>query len=445
MNISRRTFLAGAAGTVAAPTIVPSSVFGHDAPSNRVNLAAIGVGNRGFGNCIHNFQPLKGVQFLAVADCFADRRTKFANKVNEKVGKNICKPYLDYNEALERDDIDAVVISTPDHWHALAGYHAAEAGKHMYIEKPLSVAFSWAQSLRESIRRNNVVFQYGTQQRSNKFCQTAVDLVRNGYVGEIEHVDVWCPSLATNGWGQMREASVPDQLDYDRWIGPASMAPYTPDRVRRKGSWHIYDYALGFIAGWGAHPLDILQWGLDRDDTAPIKFNGKGKLPPENTLSDTLCQWDVAMEYADGVSVRFMSGDIAKPVVKDYHPAWQYNGTTFHGRDGWVSASRGGAYMKRDGTMINISNVEFKSTDKRAYSGASHAQNFIDAVRGEAKAVNPIESAINSDVISHLSDISIRAGQPVEWDPDIEQLVNGGTTDRRLSRHMRNPWTLPRG
>lgn len=428
--------------TVAAPMIVPATVFGRNAPSNRVNLGAIGVGGQGYHSCIRNFAPLEDVRIVAAADCFTSRRRHFANVYNSHYGEGICTPYADYREILERDDVDGVVISTPDHWHVHMAMAAALAGKDMYVEKPLSVAMSWAWKLREVFAEREVIFQYGTQQRSMRSSQLAVDLVRNGYVGEIQRVDVWSPSLDGPTWGDPTPVAVPEDLDYDRWLGPALYKPYAHDRCTSMGTWHIYNHALGMISVWGAHPLDLLQWGLDTDHTSPVSYEGSGRIA-HGGLADTSYAWDIHCEYACGLPVRYMSREVARPVVREYHPAFREDGTTFFGTEGWVSVSRGACYMNLKGRMVNTSHVRFKPEDKRVYNGDSHSQNFVNCMKSREQTVNPLEAAIRSDTISHCSDIAIRTGRKIHWDPDSERIVDDDEASKLLDRPIREGYPMP--
>lgn len=447
-QLTRRRVIQSALTALAAPMIVPSSVLGADAPSNRLNLAAIGVGGRGYGNNWHNFAGHRDVRYVAVADCFASRRDKYAAAYNNHVGSEVCKSYADYREILQRNDVDGIVVSTPDHWHVPIAYQAALAGKDMYVEKPLGVAMAWAMKLREAAAKNNIIFQYGTQQRSMRSSQIAVDLVRNGYVGEIQRIDIWSPHLGGPKWGDPTPGQVPADLDYDRWLGPAPVKPYCKDRCTSGGAWHIYDYALGFIAGWGAHPLDLMQWGMDADHTSPTNYAGSGKIA-SGGLADTVYSWDVTCEYAStkvsggkAVPVRFMSTDVAKPIVEKYHPRFRGDGTTFFGTDGWVSVSRGACYMKLKDELINTSKVQFKPDEPRVYSGGHHARNFIDAMKTRQPTVNPLESAIRSDTISHMADIAVRTGRRINWDPKSETIANDAEASMMLDRPMRKLYQM---
>ncbi len=448
---SRRSFLKSAAALAAAPMIVPSSVFGRTAPSNRINLAAIGLGNRGSGNVWQDFVSTQDdVRLVAACDCFASRRTAFAAKVDEFYGGRYCEPMADWRDVLARKDVDGVIISTPDHWHVPLAYHAAKAKKDMYVEKPLGVAMAWAFDLRDAVASNEVIFQYGTQQRSSSEFTRAVELVRNGYIGKVRHVDAWCSGMRSPGsYAQVFDerfrdtvpAPVPADLDYETWIGPAPMKPYTKSRCSEWGAYHVYDYALGFIAGWGAHPLDIAQWGLDMDHTSPVVYEGKGEIP-EGGLFDTVDNWDVKCRYADGVTLRFMCDRVAKdvPGLMDDPRKRPFldHGTTFWGEGGWISVSRGFLYA----SPKELQKVRIREGEKPVIRSSSQGGNFVESIRTRRPTINPLDSAIRSDTISHLSDIAIRLGRALHWDPAKERIIDDRGATERLDRPMREPWTI---
>lgn len=302
---NRREFLKSAVLTGAGfgmPTIIPSGLLGKNAPSKRIHIGAIGVGSRSkVVNYHHIGKQLTDTRIIACADPFKDRREDFAESMNRLYDGNYCTPYLDFRELLQRDDIDGVTICTGDQWHVPIAIAAIRAGKDVYLEKPLSTAMSWAWKLREEAAKRDVIFQYGTQQRSMRNFQQATDLVRNGYIGKIKSVDAWCDNMdgqinakrLSKPYGSTEPAPLPEGLDYDLWLGPSPVRPYTADRTSNYALWHNYDYALGFIAGWGAHPLDAAQWGLDADHTSPVYYEGTGSLPPAGGLYNTTQYWDI--------------------------------------------------------------------------------------------------------------------------------------------------------
>lgn len=450
-KISRRNFFKAAAAVLAAPAIVPSAVFGRTAPSNRLNLAAIGVGGRGSSNVWQDFVTTQDdIRLVAACDCFAGRRTEFAEKVNGYYGGKYCEPMADWRDVLARKDVDGVVISTPDHWHVPLAYHAARAKKDMYVEKPLGVALAWIWKLRRAVAANKVIFQYGTQQRSSGEFTRAVELVRNGYIGKIRHIDVWCSDMKSPDWYaetynahflDTQPAPIPAELDYEMWIGPAPMKPYTKSRCTEWGAYHIYDYALGFIAGWGAHPLDIAQWGLNMDHTSPVSYEGTGEIPTGG-LFDTVANWDVKCRYASRVTMRFMCDRIAKNVEglmdDPKKRPFMDHGTTFWGEAGWISVSRGALYA----SPRELQTAKIREDEKPVIRSSSQGRNFVECMKTRRPTVNPLESAIRSDTISHLSDIAIRLGRTIRWDPKKERIIGDKEAEKKLDRPMRRPWTM---
>jgi predicted dehydrogenase len=444
---TRRRFLHTTAALF--PAIVPASVFGAQAPSNRVNLAAFGVGGRGTADT-GAIRKHPAARFVAVCDGYQSRAERKQAEWNKAYGGDYVKIHKDPREAMARPDVDAVVIATPDHWHTPLAIMAARAGKDMYVEKPLSVAMKWSWRLRELVKAKQRIFQYGTQQRSDKRFRYACELARHGALGEIKSVHAWCPdasqqweiyggkpSLSVPRYGSMRPIPVPKDLDFDLWCGPSPMRPYTADRCTPFGTYHIYDYALGFIAGWGAHPLDIAQWGLGTDHTGPLFFEGTGVLPKYGLL-DTTEEWDIHCTYANGVVMRFMDERAAKAVVGRYRPRWTNHGTTFFGTEGWVSVDRSGIDFSKE----SLRDVKFDASAQRLYESTDHHKNFIDCVLERKQTASPLEAAIRSDTISHISDLVVRLKRPIEWDP-VKEMVKGDLqAAKMLDRPMRPKWAV---
>jgi len=440
---TRRDFLTWSAAAIAAPLMLsPQARGGQVPPSNRVNLALIGAGGRGNG-LLNDTVHLPDAQLLAVCDCFLERRQSTRDKLNAYYDGKVVEAYRDFRDVLARDDIDGVIVATPDHWHAPIAIAAARAGKAMYVEKPLGVSLEWAWELRRACAPGLNVFQYGTQQRSAPQFRQACELARNGYLGKIERVEVWCPDMSSQfedfnvpPYGCTKAADVPEGFDYDLWLGPAPEKPYTVDRCTCYGAYHVYDYALGFIAGWGAHPLDIAQWGLDADNTSPVRYEGTGTLPPEG-LYDTIESWDMACTYASGVALRFMGHRVAEPVVRAYRP-WKDHGTTFFGSEGWVSVDRGGIYASDPKLLA----VVLKPEDTHLKVSDSHMGNFVACAKTGGRPISCLESAIRSDTISHLCDLAIRLGRPIGWDPLRERIPGDPEASALLNRPLRAPWDL---
>jgi len=425
--------LKATAGGAAFPFVITSSALGDEtkaAASERVVLGHIGVGGQGSG-LLEAFLQVKESQSVAVADPIKERRDKWAKTVG-------CDAYNDFREILARDDIDAVVVATPDHWHVPIAILAAKAGKDMYVEKPLGLSIEQDQKAREAVRKYFRVFQYGTQQRSDRNFRFACELTRNKYIGQLKEIHAWCSGGASGG--STKPEPVPEGFDYDTWLGPAPVKPFNTDRCMRtdglKGGYHIYDYAIGFIAGWGAHPLDIAQWGNNTDNTAPILYEGKGRLPTEG-LFDTTLDWDINCTYENGVKTRFMSYSAAEPVVSKYRP-FHDHGTTFIGDKGWVSVDRAGIYAEPS----ELLKVTLKPGDIHLYESNNHYANFAQCVLSRKDPISPIEAAVQSDFISHLSDIVVRTGHTIKWDPKKEEIIDDPEAQRYTTRAMRSPWHL---
>jgi glucose-fructose oxidoreductase len=417
-SISRRGFLKGtaiASAAVACPTVLPSSVFGADAPSERIMVGHIGVGGRG-GGVMGGFLGCEDGMSIATCDPFKDRREKRAAQVDKKYKKKGCKTFNDFRELLACKDIDAVVVATPDHWHVPIVIAAAKAGKDVYCEKPLGISVAHNKAARAAIHRYNIIFQYGTQQRSNHtHCARVCELVRAGYIGELKSIDVVAPNGASGGKPDSKP--VPEGLDYEMWLGPAPKTPYCPARIR--GRWHIYDYAIGFIAGWGAHPLDIAHWGYPH---TPVEYTGTGRIPTTG-LYNTVLDWDIKGKYESGVTFTLKAGR---------------DKTTFTGTEGWISASRG----KADASKPELLKTKVKPNEVQLLQDTNHGRNFLKACKSRKTPASDIDSAVQSDFMSHLGDIAIRTGDTIKWDPKKETIVGNEKASRMLTRAMRAPWKL---
>jgi predicted dehydrogenase len=448
METSRRTFLKNTGMAVAASLSVPyilQSCSTGRSPNGRVNLAFIGMGGRG-QSLLRQFMLLDGVQVVAICDAFANRREDRTKWVNEVYAKRAdvetyasCTAYGHYDQILERKDIDGVVIATPDHWHVPLAYAAVQSGKDVYVEKPLGLSIEQGQKLRALVRKKKAIFQYGTQQRSDEKFRKAAELVVNGVIGKLDRIDAWCPGKNRDHNGETAPAPIPSGFDYDLWLGPAPYSHYTVDRCTSEGAWFIYDNAIGFVAGWGAHPLDIAQWGNQSDDSGPGHFEGTGTLFPPEGLYDTIDAWDVKCRYANGVDMHFFSHDKIPDYVEGKRNNITNHGTTFWGSDGWVSVDRG---------TLEASNTEWATMqfdeDKQLYVSDNHYKNFVDCIRSRKDPVCTIDAAVRSDTISHLCDMMIRSGErTIEWDPVNEQLINPPVgIERMLHRPQMAPYDL---
>ncbi|MBI4880906.1 MAG: Gfo/Idh/MocA family oxidoreductase [Planctomycetes bacterium] len=452
-RLSRRAFLKTSAAALAAPHLVAAPALGRGAipaASERVTLGFVGVGWRG-NDLVKSFLALPEAQCVAVSDAFASRRRSTAGAIdsfyaerNGSASYRGCAMHADFRELLERPDIDAVVVATPDHWHVPVALYAVRAGKDVYVEKPLGVSVAWGQVLRREIESKGAVFQFGTQQRSDARFRQACELARNARVGALERIEVWAPGMRAPGHyeslyrdgGSTEPLPVPEDLDYEMWIGPAPMSPYTKDRCTHEGANHVYDNSLGYIAGWGVHPLDIAQWGHDAAGTAPVEYEGTGVIPAQG-LYNTIAEWDVRCRYADGVALRFMDTRTARPVVEAYRPMNEH-GTTFFGAKGWVSVDRGGICAS-DPALLQAQEADGSA---RLPASDDHSLNFLECMRSRAATVSPFASAFQSYVISHLSDLAIRLERKIAWNPASERTEGDEEAERRLDRPLRSPWRL---
>ncbi|MCB1130832.1 MAG: Gfo/Idh/MocA family oxidoreductase [Verrucomicrobiae bacterium] len=429
---TRRRFLTSSTAALAAPFVLPSRTFGAQASGRTTRLGHIGVGAQGSA-LLQNFLSVKGATSVAIADPFRQRREAAAQRVKETQGHEP-KLHNDFRALLADPDIDAVVIATPDHWHVPVGLAAVRAGKDVYVEKPLGHSLAQNKAMLDACVKHDRIFQYGTQQRSQEILRRGIELVLNGTIGEIERIDIWAPKGA--GGGSLEEIPVPDGLDYDLYIGPAPMKPCTRDRITSAASWFCADYALGFIAGWGAHPLDISIWGLDYDQQGPFKVRGTGTVATPDALFNTITSWDVRMEFAGGIRTRFMSDDIAQPVVNAYRKNPSDNGTTFFGPKGWVSLSRSG-YAASNPEWFRIKQGPGA---KRVSYQHNWYQAFVDAVRDRTPSLGPIGDAVRSDALSHLSVLAIQSGEEIVWDPRAYRIVSPEALNKRMDHPVRGDW-----
>jgi hypothetical protein len=412
---TRRQFLQTTAAAVAAPYVITSTALGANGTppaSERVTLGHIGVGNQG-SFLFFQFQGCKGMQSVAVADAYKDRREARAA---------ICKgkAYADFRDLLARKDIDAVVVATPDHWHVPIAIAAARAKKDAYVEKPLSVSIEENLACRKIFKENERVFQYGTMQRSSAHCRRGCELVRSGRIGKVQTIEVISPNGGEGGSTQ--EVPVPPTLDYDMWLGPAPKAPFTANRCNPPGSYWIYDYSIGYLAGWGAHPLDLMIWGSDADLAGPMTFEGTGLIPNKG-LYNTVINWDVKVQMAEGVKMTFKVGG---------------DSTKFIGPKGWVQLSRTGWNAE----PRSLLSEPVRPGDVHLIESGNHYQNFVDAVKSRKATVSPLDDAVRSDLISHMMNIAIRLKRKVTWDPKTETIVGDAEAVRMIHRDMRAPWTL---
>jgi predicted dehydrogenase len=453
-KISRRHFikgnLAAALAVSAFPNLVPSSVFGATAPSNRIQLGCIGVGPQGRGD-MGNFLNQGSCRVVAACDVYKPHLEQARDQINQTYKDQSCAVYENYKDLLDRKDIDAVLIATPDHWHVPVAMAAAKAKKHIYLEKPMGLSIEEDLMLRQVVKKNNLSFQFGTQQRSSDQFRQACELVLNGRIGTLKQINVWCS--ASRPGGSSKVTTAPEGLNYEKWLGPAPSAPYTEDKAidgpngRWKTWWYNYDYALGFIAGWGVHPLDIALWGFPRMMKAPLTVEGRGFFPSEGACNTSVA-WDVLFNLADGVKMRYRGTPNGYSTINEMNDFKDWSqkyggiadhGTAFEGSDGWVLVDR---------TTIRtypekLVEEKIPASGIQLMRSGNHAQNLLEAIAKKGKTICPIEEAVQADILCHLSDLATRLQRPLKFDPSAGKYVNDSEANRKMNiRSRRAPYSL---
>jgi len=449
MELNRRKFIkASAAATVGAifsPMILPSCSNWKGA-NDRVNIGHIGVGSRGWMEIKNYFLPQDITRSVAVCDVRKkriDQASDYINKYNKhekgESGYN-CGAYENFEELLERSDIDAVHIVTGDYWHLQIAIKAMKAGKHVYLAKPLGLSYTLMQELKEVQKETGLIFHYGTQQRSFDHINRGIDMIKDGKIGNIEHIEVWSPDKSGEQVTAKKSEIIPDGFNYDKWLGPAPEKAYSQERCSTRGTWFINDYSIGWLAGWGAHPLDIAVMGAKDRLSASYLLKGEGKFWPKGGLYDTVISWDTHLEYDNGLKIRFLSSDIAKGVVEKYRNYDATDGTTFFGEKGWISLSRWTA--RASDPELNKELNSFPKDDRGRIKSENHMHgaNFARVIKGEMSEFDPLDEAIISDTISHMGDIAIRTGKEVQWDPTKGTITNQPDAMKLFDREMRAPY-----
>ncbi len=424
-KVSRRCVLKYGAGWSALMALPRRAAAQRKTPwSSRITMGAIGLGGQGTHN-LKSFLTFEDVQVLAVCEVDAQRRQAAKNLVDSAYGNTSCAAYNDFHDILARDDIDTVLIATPDHWHALLAIEAAKAGKDIYCEKPISLTVAEGRAVVETMKRYGTVYQSGTQRRSIASFRFGVDIARSGLLGRLQTLHCYydygptCPPQPVE--------PVPEGFDYDRWLGPAPFEPYTPLRCHVNFRW-IYDYSGGQLTDLGAHFVDLAQWAHGSELTSPTRYEGRAEFPRDG-LYNTPVRFEVVATYPDG----------AKIVMHDQtEPGRGPRGNKFVGTDGWVSVDDTGRVTASSDAIMRKLNAA-----QRGYEYMEgHHRDFIECVRMRAPTIAPPEVAHRSTTTCHVANICLRLGRPLTWDPVAERFVNDPAADGMLARAMRAPWRL---
>jgi hypothetical protein len=448
-NINRRHFLKnvgrGVFGTFAFPYIVPSSVFGANgavAPSNRITLGFIGTGNQGTNN-LKAFLQLDDAQVVAVCDV---NRAGFGYKtadqylgreparkiVNDHYAKksragksNACSSYEDFRRILERDDIDAVVITVPDQWHAVMSIMAARAGKDIYCEKPMTLAVAEGWDMIRAVRRFGTVFQTGSHERSNYKARMACELVRNGYIGDLKRIITKVgPNNKTAPAHDWEPTPIPDGFDYEMWLGPAPWVPYHKDRCLYNFRFNL-DYSGGQTTNYGAHSNDLAQWANNTELSGPVEIEDMGSEWPTDGLFTTATKVGFRALYANGVELICKTGPENMQV-------------RFEGTKGWIQYG----YRGYTSEPANLQKVTLGPNDIRLGDSTNHHQNFLDSIKTRTDPAAPVEIGHRSATVCHLGNIAMKLKQKLQWDPELESFIENDEANRMLERSIRSPWHL---
>jgi len=425
-NINRRRFIGNSAAAVAAFTIIPRHVLGGKgfvAPNDRINLGHIGTGKQAHG-LLEVIGKCKETLVLAACDVDQKKLANFktaAESVNKSKNNSAnVDDYKYYRELLERKDIDAVVIATPDHWHAQIAVDAAKAGKDIYCEKPLALTIAEGRAMVNATRKYDRIFQTGNMQRSWRDFRHAVELVRNGYIGEIKEINVHVGE-------PVRQCSLPvleppAELDWNEWVGPSLYRGWNPELAPLFGDdkwawWRGYrDFGGGLVTDWGAHMFDIAQWGLDMDKSGPVQF-----LPPTIPATSGL-----SMKYENGVVVN--------------HKDWgEHNAVQFIGTEGRIEVSR---EFLRTFPNKDLAKADLKPSDKRVYHSENHYQDWVDAIKKRTKPVSDVETGHRTASVCNIVNIAYELQRPLQWNPTTEEFINDNYANMMRTRAYRGKWNF---
>ena len=427
--MNRRSFLKTATGAVFGavgfPYLVRSSALGKAgtvAASERITVGFIGTGGHGIAMNLRTFLGQPDAQAVAVCDVDPVNLKKAQDEVNKKYENTDCMTTQDFREILARPDIDAVMISTPDHWHVPISIAAIEAGKDVECEKP-TLTIDEGRRLVEAVNRYGRIFQWSTEDRGVDVYHRMCELVRNGRIGEIHTIKVKLPA-GPNSPGNPKPMPVPKGFDYDMWLGPAPWAPYTKDRCHWTFRW-ISDYSGGMLTDWGAHLLDGAQWGNNTEHTGPVEVEGKGVFWTEG-LYNTAREYHLEYTYADGVKLIIDSGN---PSLR------------FEGSDGWIGNRGWRAPLQASSPTILNSTIGPEETHLYTCPGGEQ-RNFLDCVKSRQACYFPPEIGQRCFTIAHMGNIAMTLGKKLRWDPDNEQFVDDAEANRMLKRAARSPWHL---
>ena len=447
-EISRRSFLrTGAAAAAGFPAIVPARVFGANAPSNRINVGAIGVGRISRVHDMPGVWQYDSARIMAVCDLDSKRIEHAKTLVNGYYAKQTGKPYdgvtgyHTHQELLANRDIDAVIISTPDHQHAIVAVDAVRAGKDVYLQKPTSLTIAEGRYLSDAVRASGRILQIGSQQRSWKQFHRACELVRNGRIGAVRHVEIGLPGDPSGP--EAAPMPVPPNFNYDAWLGSTPEVYYTELRVHpqnsfdRPGWLRCEQFGAGMITGWGAHHVDTAHWGMNTELTGPVEIWGTAEFPSHG-LWNVHGKFKTEARYANGMTMS-ISGD---------YP----NGIKFYGSEGWifvtrdelVTASDPSANQSKPEPLVasnpKILDSVIGPNEVHLYTSAEQHGNWLECVQSRKQPVAPVEIGHRACSTCLLHHIAMKAKRRLHWDPAKERFLNDDAANALLSRPQRAPY-----
>lgn len=422
-SLSRRRFLAlSGAGVATAPMFIPSRAFGAN---ERVITAHIGVGGQGTGNLMQFADNA-----AAICDVDSEKLAAAGKRFSDKTGRTL-DGVADFRRLLDRKDIDAVVISTPDHWHAIPTIEACRAGKDVYCEKPLTLTIDEGKRMVTAAREFNRIVQTGSQQRSASNFRLACQLVRSGRIGKLKEVHV---GIADSNHPFAKRSPVPDttapaNLDYDLWVGPAPMRPYNVDRVHYNFRF-FWDFSGGQMTNWGAHHIDIAHWGMGMDESGPLSVEGTGEFHPQGWIDvSTACR--LTYQYPNDVTMTVGQGQ--KDIVM---------GTRFIGSDGEIYVNRGRLESKPDSIVIDAQKPGGSDGLVDLYASNNHHRDFLECVATRKLPICDVAIGHRTATACHLGNLALRTGRKLQWDATTEQIINDPTAAAMQNRQPRAPWSL---
>jgi predicted dehydrogenase len=463
---NRRHFLKAAGAAAVLPATLPAfsaqstgtaASSTANSANNRINLGVIGMGMQGPGNT-KAFLASDDCQVVAACDIDKNHLENAVKMINDNYGSEDCKGYHDYRELLAREDIDAVMIAVPDHWHEIVATEAARRKKDIYAEKPLAHTIAEQQSIVRAVEENGIIWQMGSWQRSVPNFHKAAEIVRNGLIGTVTHVEVGLPPGHGDFGGAGKEALAklaaagltvkelqevlpgskawdllltdpPADLDYETWIGPSKMEPYIKARVHMDWRWN-YNTGGGQLMDWIGHHCDIAHWGLDFDHSGPSEVEGGGELPPTDALWNTSPKYRFELKYPQGITMTIAGG---YPDIK--------SGTKWIGTEGWVYVDRG---------KFDASNPVWKQGKTlprelrkvKLYTSDSHQQNLLDCIKTRQTTITPVQVGHHSAIPGHLCLIAMLTGRKIRWDVQTEKIIGDPEASKLMAREYRAPWKM---